>query len=102
MSHGNDLEPFSESIDDVFRRLGIPHPELLAALSDEWDSLAGKPWAGRSKPLYVRGKTLVVEAASPSMVAFLKYGEPGLLTALQKRFGQTLIEQVEVLPPGRS
>ena len=32
------------------------------------------PWSGRSRPLFIQGKTLVVEAGAPSMVAFLRYG----------------------------
>ena len=72
MSHGNDLEPFAESLNDVFARLGLPDPVLMSQVSDEWEALAGKPWVGRSKPMFVSGRTLVVEAAGPSMVAFLR------------------------------
>ena len=98
----DDLEPFSESIDEVFTKLGLPDPIIMSKITKEWATLAGTPWVGRSKPLYVRGKSLVVEAASPSMVAFLRYGESGLLEALEKRFGIGLIDSVEVVPPGVS
>ncbi|MEA1902790.1 MAG: DUF721 domain-containing protein [Actinomycetota bacterium] len=102
MSRDKDLEPFSESIDDVFSRLGLPDPVLMSHISEEWEILAGQPWVGRSKPLYVRGKTLVIEASSPSMIAFLKYGEASLLEALRNRFRPGEIEAIEVVPPGRS
>jgi len=101
MSPERDLEHFSESLDDMFRKMGLSDPIVMAALSSEWDDLAGAPWAGRSKPLYVKGSTLVVEASSGSMVAFLRYGEVNLLEALGERFGEGTIRSVDIQPPGR-
>lgn len=97
----NDMEPFSESLDDVFARLGLPDPVLISQIAENWDELAGKPWIGRSRPLYVRDRTLVVEASAPSMVAFLRYGESGLVEALRARFGEGVVDSVEVVAPGR-
>lgn len=97
----SDLEPFSESIDDVFTRLGLPDPVLISRIKGEWEELAGKPWVGRSRPMYVKGKTLIVEASSPSMVALLRYGEASLVEALKRRFGPGLVDSVEVVAPGR-
>ncbi len=102
MSGERDLEHFSESVDDMFARLGLPDPVVMAGISSEWEDLAGAPWAGRSRPLYIRGKTLVVEASSPSMVAFLRYGETSLLDRLEERFGQGVVQKVDIRPPGRS
>lgn len=102
MTGERDLEHFSESVDDMFARLGLPDPVVMAGISSEWDDLAGAPWAGRSRPLYIRGKTLVVEASSPSMVAFLRYGETGLLERLEERFGQGVVQKVDIRLPGRS
>lgn len=100
-SFSRDLEPFSESLNDVFARLGLPDPVLMSQVSDEWETLAGKPWVGRSKPLFVRGQALIVEASGPSMVAFLRYGEATLLETLKERFGVGVINSIEVIPPGR-
>ena len=101
MRGGGGLEPFSDSIAAVFARLGAPDPVTVFKIIEEWESLAGKPWVGRSKPLYVRGRTLVVEAFSPSMIAFLRYGESGLLEAIGDRFGDSAVDAVEVVAPGR-
>jgi predicted nucleic acid-binding Zn ribbon protein len=101
MSADRDLEHFSESVDDMFARMGLPDPMVMAGISSEWDELAGPPWSGRSKPLYIRSKTLVVEAMSASMVAFLRYGEASLLEKLATRFGDGAIEGVDIKPPGR-
>lgn len=102
MSGERELEHFSESVDDMFARLGLPDPVVMAGISSEWDDLAGAPWAGRSRPLYIRGKTLVVEASSPSMVAFLRYGETSLLDRLEERFGEGVVRKVDIRLPGRS
>lgn len=98
----DDLEPFADSVNEVFARLGLPDPVIMAKITGEWETLAGKPWVGRSKPLFVRGTTLVVEASAPSMVAFLRYGEATLVDNLEKRFGRGVIDSVEVLAPGRN
>jgi Dna[CI] antecedent, DciA len=102
MTPGNDLEPVADTLDDVFSRLGLAHPQVMAAINEEWGRLAGRPWEGRSKPVVLRGKTLVVEASQPSMVAFLRYGEATLLETLAARFGEGLITSIEVVAPGRS
>ena len=101
MSRNEDLEPISETMEETFRKLGLADPALMAQVTSEWDSLGGKQWSGRSKPVSVRGDTLIVEAASPSMVAFLRYGEAALLESLKNRFGAGVFRRVEVVPPGR-
>lgn len=102
MSPDRDLERFSDSVDEMFKKLGLPDPIVMAALSSEWDQLAGAPWSGRSKPLYIRGTTLVVEASSGSMIAFLRYGESTLLATLAERFGAGTVRAVDIRPPGRT
>ena len=99
MSRGGDLEPFAESVDDMFRRMGISEPLLMSSILSEWDELAGAPWSGRSKPLYIQGKALVVEASSASMVAFLRYDASSLVKTLEERFGTRIVETVDVRPP---
>jgi predicted nucleic acid-binding Zn ribbon protein len=96
----SDLEPVGETIDGVFTRLGVANPKVMAELSRSWDEIAGSPWAGRSKPVVVRGKVLVVEASQPSVVAFLKYGVSSLLETLAGRFGEGVVTGVEVMAPG--
>lgn len=102
MSPEKDLEHFSESVDDMFARFGLPDPVVMAGISSEWEQLAGPPWSGRSRPLYIKGETLVVEASSASMVAFLKYGESTLLERLEERFGEGVVQKVDIRLPGQS
>ncbi len=98
----SDLSSFESSLGDVFRRLGLPDPVLMSQISEEWDELAGQPWVGRSRPVFVRGNTLVIEASAPSMVAFLRYGSSQLIETLRARFGDGVVEQIDVVAPGRS
>lgn len=99
---GGDLSSFESSLGDVFRRMGLPDPVLMSQLIEEWDELAGSPWVGRSRPIVIRGRTLVVEASAPSMVAFLRYGATQLVETLRARFGEGVVDQVEVTPPSRN
>jgi hypothetical protein len=94
-----DLTSFGSSLDEVFRRLGLPDPVLVSRITTDWDGIAGSPWAGRSKPLFIQGKTLVVEASTPSMVAFLKYGVADLIKTLGAHVGEGVVDQIEVRPP---
>ncbi|MGH8870924.1 MAG: DUF721 domain-containing protein [Acidimicrobiia bacterium] len=94
-----DLTSFRTSLDEMFRKMGLSDPMVMSRLATGWDELAGSPWSGRSKPLFIQGKTLVVEASAPSMVAFLRYGSADLLTILNGVFGVGVIEQVEVRAP---
>jgi Dna[CI] antecedent, DciA len=98
----SDLSSFESSLSEVFRRMGLPDPVLMSQISEEWDDLAGPPWVGRSRPVVIRGTTLVVEASAPSMVAFLRYGSAQLIETLRARFGAGIVEQVDVVAPGRS
>ncbi len=100
--NGGDLSSFESSLGDVFRKMGLPDPVLMSQLIDEWDDLAGTPWVGRSRPVVIKGRTLVVEASAPSMVAFLRYGATQLVETLSGRFGEGVVDQVEVIPPSRN
>lgn len=102
MSRDRDLEHFSDSVDSMFRRLGLPDPQVMATLTSEWDHIAGAPWSTRSSPLYIRGTTLVVEAVSASMIAFLRYDVEALVGRLEERFGPGVVTRVDIEPPGRS
>jgi predicted nucleic acid-binding Zn ribbon protein len=95
----NDLTPFRTSLEEMFRRMGLSDPIVMSRLSGGWDELAGSPWSGRSRPLFIQGKTLVVEAAAPSMVAFLRYGSAELVASLKDVIGEGVIDQIEVRAP---
>jgi predicted nucleic acid-binding Zn ribbon protein len=95
----DDLTPFRTSLEEMFRKLGMSDPMAMARIAAGWDELAGTPWSGRSRPLFIQGKTLVVEAGAPSMVAFLRYGSSDLVAAISRALGEGVIEKIEVRAP---
>jgi predicted nucleic acid-binding Zn ribbon protein len=98
MSEG-DLTSLGASLEALFRKMGMSDPMAFSRIAAGWDELAGTPWAGRSKPLFIQGKTLVVEAGAPSMVAFLRYGSADLVAALARALGEGVVEKIEVRAP---
>lgn len=98
MSDG-ELTSFQTSLEEMFRKMGLSDPVAMSRLSAGWDELAGSPWSGRSQPLFIQGKTLVVEAAAASTVAFLRYGSTELVRALAQALGPGVIERIEVRAP---
>jgi hypothetical protein len=99
MTDRHDMSSFESAMMDMFRRMGLPDPLLVGRIKEDWDELASSPWVGRSKPLTVQGKTLVIEANTPSLVAFLRYGTSDLLGSLEERYGPGVIEAIEVRGP---
>ena len=101
MTGSGDLSSFESSLGEVFRKMGLPDPGVLKTIMEDWESVAGDPWAGRSKPIIVHGDTLIVEASRPSLVAFLRYAEGDLLASLEALLGKGKIRHIEVHPPPR-
>lgn len=99
---GDDgLTPFESSLKAMLTRLGLSDPALMSEIATDWDELAGEPWRGRSRPVLIQDKTLIVEANAPSMVAYLKYGKTSLLARIADRFGDDAVERVEIRLPTR-
>ena len=101
MSDGGDLSSFESSVSDLFRKIGLPNPEVMSQITDDWDGVAGDPWAGRSRHIIIKGTTLIVEASVPSLVAFLRYAVSDLKDRLETLVGKGIIEHIEVRPPSR-
>jgi predicted nucleic acid-binding Zn ribbon protein len=75
--------------------------DVLLELQEEWDSLAGRPWAGASRVVGIERGTVVVQAFESGSVSFLRYGEAALLQAIEERFGPGVATSVRVIPPPR-
>ncbi|CAN5872474.1 hypothetical protein BH23ACT5_BH23ACT5_07000 [soil metagenome] len=93
--------PFDAALGDALRKLGLAEPAVMLELSRDWADLAGEPWASQARPLYVKGRVLVIEANVPSGVAFLRYGAAELERRLGDRFGPDTVSSVEIRPPSR-
>ncbi|HKX75427.1 MAG TPA: DUF721 domain-containing protein [Acidimicrobiia bacterium] len=96
-----DPERLEDLLEETLRRLGMPSPSVFAEITAQWAELAGEPWSSQSRPLYIKSRELVVEAAAPGLVAMLRYGVGELLRRLDQAYGEGLVDSVRVIPPGR-
>lgn len=97
----SDPRPIHEILDGVLQRFGVARPVESAALAADWDSLAGAPWAGRSRPTALSRGELVVEVADGAAASLLKYQTTELVGRLEAALGQGLVTSVR-LRVGRS
>jgi hypothetical protein len=97
----SEPEPLARLLEETLSRMGLPPPTVFNQLASTWSEVAGEPWTGQSKPLYIRQKELVVEAAAPALVSLLRYGVGDLLRRLDHSLGVGTVESVRVVPPSR-
>ncbi len=86
---------------EVLANLGLPSPSITVSLQENWSEVAGEPWVGQTRPLFIRDKELVVEAISAALVGMLRYGVGDLLRRLDEHLGEGMVESVRVVGPGR-
>jgi hypothetical protein len=98
MSQPTSLE---EAMKGVLAQLGLPAPSISDSLRENWAEVAGEPWGSQTRPLFIRDKELMVEAASAVLVAMLRYGVGDLLRRLDDHLGEGLVESIRVVAPGR-
>lgn len=91
-----ELEPIGTSLGATLEGLGVASLDVLVTLFDEWDRVAGEPWAGKSTPLILRRGELIVEAESGPAVGLLRYAVGELLRRLDDRLGPGIVESVRV------
>lgn len=95
----DELNRIDGDVRRVLGRLGLRDVDVMLRLRDEWDELAGAPWAGVSQPLGLQGGELVVEAAVPGLVGTLRYGEQALVGTLSAALDSDAVKVVKVVPP---
>jgi hypothetical protein len=96
-----DPKPIGELLQTLMERYRLVDPDTWTRLHTEWDSMVGHPWSGRSVPLSLKGRELVVEAVSPAAVSMLRYGIGSLLERLAEELGPDVVTSVRVIPPHR-
>jgi hypothetical protein len=94
-----DLHSVGALLRSMLGSMGLDRVDLTLALMEEWDEVAGAPWAGASNPVVVKDGELIVEATSPTAVRFLRYSVGDLLRRLDDRFGEGAVNAVTVRPP---
>lgn len=95
-------KPIGDLLRVLMERYRLVDPDTWTRIATDWESLAGSPWAGRSKPSSLKGGELVVEAASPAIVSMLRYGTHSLLDRLGEELGSAVVTSVRIIPPPRT
>jgi predicted nucleic acid-binding Zn ribbon protein len=70
------------ALDRVVRHLGGPSVDALGALYQQWDELVGPRLSGHTRPLSLRGGTLVIGVTDPAWATQLRFLESTLLERL--------------------
>jgi hypothetical protein len=92
----SDLQRIGDGLEGVLRRLGLPSPDALDRLVNDWPALAGEPWASRAVPVGLRRGELVVEVADGSTASLLKYQSGALADRLEQALGARLVDVVRI------
>ena len=88
-------------MEGLLAKLGLPAPSVSLSLDERWDEIAGSPWSGQTRPLFIREGELVVEAISPALVGMLRYAIGDLMRRLDDQLGEGVVETVRVIGPNQ-
>ena len=86
---GDMLTPFLE-------RLGMGQPDAAARIVEEWEVIAGDPWASAARPGALRGGELVVEVVDAPTLSVLRYRTGELLERLHESLGEEAVEVIRL------
>lgn len=93
------LEPIGAPLRNALRNLGLGEIEVMLTLMENWDDLAGKPWAGASAPAKLHQGELIVRAEEASSVRMLRYATGNLIERLDQALGVGVVTSVKVVVP---
>lgn len=99
MKDRNEIPNISGGVARMLRRLGMGEVRVLLELQEDWDDIAGRPWAGASRPMGITGGELVVEALDSGSVSLLRYATEALVAAVGERVGSGHVDRIRVVPP---
>ena len=84
------------SLDRIVRRLGGPSADVTTVVFGQWSTLVGEAVAANSRPVAMRGTTLVVAVGDPAWATQLRFLERDLVERLQVELGVDAIDSIEV------
>jgi hypothetical protein len=99
MKDKGDMADISGGVARLLRRLGMGDVRVLMDLQENWDEIAGRPWAEASRPMGITGGELAVEAFDPGVVSMLRYATGSLVKAVEERIGSGHVDRVRVIAP---
>jgi hypothetical protein len=83
------LGPFLE-------RLGMAQPNLAARITEEWEEIAGEPWAAAARPAGLRDGELVLDVVDAPTLSVLRYRTGELLERLHRSLGDETVDVIRL------
>ena len=96
-----DLISLKGNVFSALSGIGISHIGVTIRLINDWDELAGEPWAEQTRPLGIRDGELIVETATASLVSLLRYATGSLHERIEGIVGNGVISSITVQAPPR-
>ena len=96
MRERHELEPIAKDLDALLESLGMPTSLDLAELVEDWDQVAGEPFAGVAEPVGLKDGELVLQVPVGAAASLLKYRVGPLLDRLRSHFGEGAIDRVRI------
>lgn len=92
----DDVRPVDTSLRQLYRRLGLARPDVLAELERHWSSIMGSALASRCRPSTIRDGRLTVVTADPATAEQLRWSAGDLVAAIGAVVGSGNVEAVVV------
>lgn len=96
MREHRDLEPIGKDLDELLVRLGMPTALDLTELVEDWEEVAGEPFAGVAEPVGLKDGELVVQVKDGAAASLLRYRVGPLLDRLRSHFGEGAVDRVKI------
>ena len=90
------LDPIGEMLTPFLERLGLAQADAAARIVDEWETLAGDPWASDARPGALRNGELVVDVIDAATLSVLRYRTGELLERLHGSLGEGTVEAIRL------
>jgi predicted nucleic acid-binding Zn ribbon protein len=87
-------EPIDDLLGSIIERVGADKDLAISELVASWESIVPEAWRGRSRPIGVRERTLLVEVPSGAVASLLRYDSASLVSVVTDRFGPDLVHSV--------
>ena len=84
------------SLDRIVRHLGGPSADVATGIFGRWSELVGDAVAAHSRPVAMKGTTLVVAVSDPAWATQLRFLEHDLIERLRTELGEDAIDTIDV------
>lgn len=92
----SDPVSMNASLDRIVRHLGGPSADVTTRVFGRWSDLVGEAVAAHTRPVSMRGTTLVVAVSDPAWATQLRFLEHDLVERLRTELGPNAIDAIEV------